>query len=600
MCGIAGIVHFGNGAIDRDRVAAMVDHLRHRGPDGEATAPFDRCSLAHTRLAILDLPGGAQPMTSGNLTVAFNGEIYNHHELRRELESLGHTFNTDHSDTEVLLHGYRQWQTALPQRLEGMFAFATWDNDDKSLLLARDRTGKKPLYVRRRDGELAFASLAATLRDGDATIDADALLMFLRLGYTGNRSLLAGVEELPPAHWMLVDAQGNERIEHYWRPPAFNANATAHDLFDALSGAVERRLEADVELGCFLSGGVDSSIVAALAQQHLQKRGARLKTFSVKMPALDYDESHHAAAVAAHLGTEHAQLTAEPGDGLIDDLAKLIAITGEPTADSSILPTYWLSRAARRHVKVALSGDGGDELFGGYDRYRGMALLRSHRWWLRHVPMSLLANNSPRSNRTRLRRLVDAARYDQPAAQYQSMIHLFSDAHIRALGFDAPAKRYADVPEYPGDPRRWDFTHYLPMDLLRKVDRASMAVALEVRCPLLDTRVCELALRLSTDRVMPAGRPKALLRDLAAKMLPHAIATRPKRGFAIPIGQWFAGSLREALGEQLLDGDLERVGCRRATVERIFHEHMRGGADHTHRLFALLALALWSRWMKGD
>lgn len=620
MCGIAGILRFDDRPIGDERLTAMLDHLRHRGPDGDGMVKIGRCSLAHTRLSIIDLPDGAQPMTmprrgdQGPLTVVFNGEIYNHRDLRRQLESQGHRFISDHSDTEVLLHGYRQWGTDLPARLEGMFAFAIWDVDASTLFLVRDRTGKKPLYVWRRDGEMMFASLVATLlrgrgERGRPAIDPQAMLMFLRLGYTGHQSLIAGIAEIPPAHWLSVAPDGVQTLHRYWSPPAIAPGPTEDVmamLTSVLEQAVAQRLEADVPLGCFLSGGIDSSVVAALAQRQLRSAGGEaLRTFSVKMPALDFDESAHARAMANHIGANHRELVAEPGS-VADDLGLLVRVSGEPTADSSILPTYWLSRATRGHVKVAISGDGGDELFAGYDRYRAIRLLAGHRWWLHHVPAGFFGSVDPRSRRTRFRRLLDAARCPEPARQYQSMIHLFSDGQIPEL---SPALAgqcmppYAPVPDWPREPdvaasaRQWDFQHYLPMDLLRKVDRASMAVAMEVRCPLLATAVCDFVSRLSTEQLTAGGRPKALLRRVAEQLAPASIVRRPKRGFAIPIGLWLRGSLRDPLHEHLFGGSLESLGFDCRAILRYYIEHTEGRIDHSHRLFALLDLAIWSAWL---
>ena len=336
------------------------------------------------------------------------------------------------------------------------------------------------------------------------------------------------------------------------------------------------------------------------------------------MPDADYDESHHARRVAEHLGTRHTELSASPQETLFDDLRHLIALTGEPTADSSVLPTYWLCKAARQQVTVALCGDGGDELFGGYDRYRAMRLLAHHQWWLRLLPRALLTSANPRSRRHRLARLIDAARQHGESLQYRRMIHLFTDEQIRELaepfGPEPPHAPAAWSPPGTGvpvmldgwpdepDPVRaamqWDLRHYLPFDLLRKMDRASMAVALEVRCPLLDTHVVEFALQLPTNVLMPGGRPKGLLRQLAAELLPPEIAARPKRGFAVPIGQWFRGPLRTQLSEHLLEGPLASLGVNRYAAERMLDEHSRQSADHTHRLFALLMLSLFAAWVK--
>lgn len=604
MCGIAGIVRFDEQPIQRHRIDAMVAHMRHRGPDGQGVKSIGPCALAHTRLSIIDLTGGAQPMTDGNLTVVFNGEIYNHRALRKQLEAEGARFNTDHSDTEVLLHGYRRWGRNLPKHLQGMFAFAIYDDADRSLYLARDRAGKKPLYVARQGQRLYFASLISTLIAGGvaAKLRRDALLTFLRLGYTFNASLLEGVDELPPAHDMHVTPGGRVDVKRYWRPEPRDA-----PLRDTIEQAVASRLESDVPLGCFLSGGIDSSIVAALAQKQLAERGQRLRTFSVKMPAAAYDESDVAAAVAEHIGSDHTQLSAAPSASIIDDLRNLIAITGEPTADSSILPTHLLSRATRAHVKVALSGDGGDELFAGYDRYRAMGMLRRHGWWLSRMPAAFFDSADPKSWSSRARRLIDAAQFTEPPRQYQSMIHLFTDRQIaRLIEWDAPLSRpVAPVPDWPqadtpiDAARLWDMAHYLPMDLLRKVDRASMAVALEVRCPLLDTAVIEVAAGLNASQLMPRGKPKALLRQLAAELVPPFVSTLPKRGFAIPVGQWFRQELRSTLHDHLTAGGLDWIGFDRRFINRLYDEHVQYRADHTHRLFALLEIALWVDWLKG-
>ncbi|MFA9479705.1 asparagine synthase (glutamine-hydrolyzing) [Phycisphaerales bacterium AB-hyl4] len=635
MCGIAGIVQFDDRPTPMGRVEAMRRHLRHRGPDGDGVSQHDRCALAHTRLSIIDLLSGSQPMhlpglpnadgepppkhsSAGPLHLVFNGEIYNHRDLRQKLERRGHTFASDHSDTEVLLLGYRQWGDQLPKHLHGMFAFAIWDEQARTLLLARDRVGKKPLYFQQQGKTFAFASLVATLLAGDTaepTIDPLAMLTFLRFGYPFAQSMIAGIEELPPAHCMTVDAKGRRQLDRYWRPPPVSRTSTALGAVDALEEvideAVRSRLEADVPLGCFLSGGIDSSIIAALGQRCLQQRGdGPLKTFSVAMPAIGYDESSHARTVAEHLGTEHTVLQAKADDAMAD-LERLMAVAGEPTADSSILPTHWLCRVTREHVKAALSGDGGDELFGGYDRYRALRLLATHRPWLRALPTSLLHTTNAKSRRTALRRLIEAGRAGaSPATQYQQMVHLFTEAQIRELGMVGVSElASAGTPAVPdwtneGDAvhaaMRWDLTHYLPFEVLRKVDRASMAVALEVRCPLLDTQVCDLAGHLPPRVLMPGGQPKGLLRQLARWYLPASIVGRRKQGFAVPIGNWFRTHLRDALADRLTAGDLSRLGVSETEARRYFDEHLAERADHTHRLFALLQLALWRRWLDAE
>lgn len=624
MCGIAGIVRFDDERIDLDRARRMLAHLRHRGPDDEGISHHPRCTLVHARLSILDAAGGVQPMhlqaddvagvktaSAGGLHVVFNGEIYNHRALRRTLEERGHTFQSDHSDTEVLLHGLRQWGDELPRHLHGMFAFAIWDDRAQRLFLARDVTGKKPLYLRRSGNEITFASLIGALcADRPGTADAEAMLTFLRYGYPFERSMIQDVEEVLPAHWVSIHRDGSTRMQRYWQPPAMSRSGTALGAVEALrqvlSAAVETRLQADAPLACFLSGGIDSSIIAAMAQQYLDARGeAPLRTFSVAMPDADYDESSHAQSVAKHIGSRHTVLAAQPGE-VMDDLARLMSQIGEPTADSSLLPTHWLCRAVRHHAKVALSGDGGDELFGGYDRYRAIRLLSRWRRLFAAWPIGGAQDLNPRSGRTRLRRLVEAARAGpHPAQQYHRMIHLFTEAQIRELGIKMPGDESPAAPAWPTSAdavhaaMRWDLAHYLPYELLRKVDRASMAVALEVRCPLLDRQVVELASHLPTSVLMPGGRPKGLLRALAIDYLPLPIVNRPKRGFAVPVGGWFRTTLRDSLADHLFDGSLDALGLNRAPVRQYFDEHTRGQADYTHRLFALLQLSLWTKWMKS-
>ena len=650
MCGIAGILSFAGNVPDPARARRMQTALAHRGPDGQGIAELGACTLLHTRLSIIDLLGGQQPMsvpacdttaagspvaghTCGSLTLTFNGEIYNHRALRRQLMALGHRFASDHCDTEVLLHGYREWGTELPKRLHGMFAFAIWDAGQRQLFLCRDRMGKKPLFLRRtqspRNGELMFASLVSAIVGGlpageSPRVNPRALLTFLRLGYTDETSLIEGITELPAASWLRVDSDGTATQQRYWQPPPISRSSTSMGALRAtrelLEEAVAARLEADVPLGCFLSGGIDSSLIAALAHRQLLACGhGALKTFCVSMPDIDYDEAAYARRVAEHLGTQHTELTASPSESLFDDMRRLIAVAGEPTADSSILPTYWLCKAARREVTVALCGDGGDELFGGYDRYRAMRLLARHQWWLRLLPRMLLDSASPRSRRHRLARLVDAARQQGESLQYRSIIHLFSEAQIRELAEPfgpTPSQNPAawspaagGVPimldDWPNEPdpahaaMRWDLLHYLPFDLLRKMDRASMAVALEVRCPILDTQVLDLAGHLPTSVLMPGGRPKGLLRQVAAELLPAEIVERPKRGFAVPIGQWFRGPLKSQLMQHILEGELSSLGVNRYAAERMLEEHNRRAADHTHRLFALLMLSLWTAWIKN-
>jgi asparagine synthase (glutamine-hydrolysing) len=613
MCGIAGTIRFDDQPVERATLDRMMAHLLPRGPDGHDTRIIDHCGLVHTRLSILDLMGGHQPMSvprtgdHGELWLTFNGEIYNHRALRRQLERLGHAFTSDHCDTEVLLHGYREWGTELPKHLHGMFAFAVYDTKHRSLYLCRDRIGKKPLHLYRDQRVLHFGSLIGSVLAACGTapdIDRHALGHLLAFGYTNSQGLLRGISELPAGHWMLVEPGRQVRLEAYWQPPPVSKSITklgaVEGATELITEAVHARLDADVPLGCFLSGGIDSSLIAAIAQKRLSADSQRLKTFSVAMPEAMYDEGPFARAVARHIGSEHHELIAHPT--VTDDLHRLIATIGEPFGDSSILPTYWLSAATREHVSAALSGDGGDELFGGYDRYRALRMLDRHAWWLRLFPSAIGAGGDVRSRLSRVGRLIRAARLREAADRYMSMIRIFSPRHIGRLGMDVlpidTPPEWTDEVNSAESARRWDLGHYLPFDLLRKVDRASMAVALEVRCPMLDTQVMDFASHVPLAVLAPGGRAKKLLREVAAPLLPRAIVERPKRGFAVPIGRWFRDDLRSALRNWLLGTDhLVDLGCRSAEVHRMIEQHSDGRTDHTHRLFVLLTLVMWRQWL---
>ncbi len=613
MCGIAGILSFEDRPHDERRLGVMQARIALRGPDGLGRRIDGPSAMVHSRLSVVDLMSGQQPMSvpaigeHGELTLVFNGEIYNHRELRKRLVARGHAFTSDHSDTEVLLHGYREWGLELPKHLHGMFAFAVWDAKHETLFLCRDRVGKKPLWYKREGGRLVYASLIGALLAGlerTPAIDREALSDYLTFGYTLEGSLLSGVREVPAGHWMLVGRDGRTEARSYWQLAPLSRSSTSlgaeQAIDELLNEAVSKRLESDVPLGCFLSGGVDSSLIAAIAARHLG--GERLRTFNITMPDARYDEGPYARQAAEAIGARHETLAVTAD--VAADLPALIASSGEPTADSSILPTYWLSRAARQHVTVALSGDGGDEMFGGYERYRALRLIAAHRWWLRWMPSPAGDGAHPKSRRARLGRLIEAARPREQQQQYLAMIRLFSPQQLGWLGVRT-ASPADDPPGWQAEldaaeaARRWDIGHYLPFDLLRKVDRASMAVALEVRCPMLDTQVMDLAAHLPLGVLMPGSRTKGLLRRVAMKYLPPAIVHRRKMGFAAPIGDWFRGPLESMLRGWLLKRDhLETLGFRLSRVDRLIGEHRAGAADHTHRLFALLSLSIWLGWLK--
>ena len=613
MCGIGGILRFDGKPVDRDKLEAMRRVLACRGPDGHGFHVEGPIGLVHTRLAIIDKETGAQPMTRGNLTVVFNGEIYNHRELRKELESLGHHFTSDHADTEVLLHGYKQWGKKLPTKLEGMFAFAIWNPAEQTLFLARDRCGKKPIYLHHDEKSVSFGSTASSLLTIIQPVPIHSetvrnpLLDYLELGY----GQFSNIYECVSGAYAFVELKNESTLMmKYWNP--FEPNKkTSEDYLELLLNSVHKRLEADVPLGCFLSGGIDSSLIAAMAQKRLAEQGGRLKTFSVSMPDTRYDEGPFAKQVADYLGCQHHELHAEPN--VEEDLLYLIRTMGEPFGDSSILPTYWLSKATRQHVTVALSGDGGDELFGGYKRYVAMRLIRHRPWWIRLLPKWLFGGEQ-KSTRAQLGRLVKAARYRKPIEQYLSIIRIFDEVQLVSLGLDPLTQPNPSIQQYDRysahfrsrygskdyhqDPvdfaRYWDFFEYLSNDLLRKVDRASMAVGLEVRCPFLDTALVEAALSTPMKVLMPGRTTKPILRQIARKYLPEEICNRKKMGFAVPIGLWFRNELRPLLQKWLLDSPaLPGLGLNRDYIEQLIREHQSGKLDHTHRLFALLTLSMW-------
>ncbi|QQE11680.1 asparagine synthase (glutamine-hydrolyzing) [Planctomycetota bacterium] len=645
MCGIAGMVRFDRKSVGREVLEVLLSKISMRGRDGAAAwmNSDQMVGLVHSRHSVIDLPGGGQPMVAemdakfGQLAVVFNGEIYNHRAIRKELEEKGHKFQSNHSDTEVFLHGYREWGAKVLDRLEGMFAVAIWDQTNRSLFLARDRAGKKPLYVCKKNDVLFFGSTAAAVSLGvqkftrqDVEIDYEAMLNYLRFGYTGRKSLVKGVQELEPGCWTLVGSDGMMWSERYWEWPAVTGISRVEDKYDdniaeliarahmTLKDAVAKRLEADVPLGCFLSSGIDSSVIAALAQEAMNEAGAgKLKTFCVQMPEATYDESNVAKAIANQLGTEHVTLKTQVGDAF-SDLEFLMNGYGEPTADSSVLPTYWLCKAAREHVKVALSGDGGDELFAGYDRYRALSLMSKHGWWLSAMPGAAFGGTDEKSKRVRMGRLVKAAKTKGGTAmKYRNIVEIFSDDMIGEIGGEVMQKQLAEEGKFEMDgwadiemgmgkhgdminaAMRWDFSHYLVDDILRKVDRASMSVPLEVRCPILDHEVCELSMRLRGKSLLVDKMQKGILRRIAGRYLPESVTKRGKMGFALPIGRWFQWELRDELKERLLDGSLESMGFEMEAVKGMLNAHQVGDVDHAHRLFALAQLTIWWKSLKS-
>jgi asparagine synthase (glutamine-hydrolysing) len=622
MCGIAGIV----GRVDRDTLQAMVATLTHRGPDDQGLWVAPGIGLGMRRLSIIDLAGGRQPMTNEDATlrVVFNGEIYNFRELRSDLIQRGHHFRTQ-SDTEVLLHLYEEMGSACAERLRGMFAFAVWDAPRKQLFLARDRLGKKPLYYWHRDGLFLFASEIKALLCHPAVsraLDWEAFHHYLAFGYTpAGRSIFDGVAKLPPAHIATWQA-GELRLQQYWTLPQGGSlpgsrlslpEATAR-VRDTLREAVRLRLESDVPLGVFLSGGIDSSAVVASMRE---VTGQRIATFSIGFgrAAPSFDELPYARMVARRFETDHYEEILEPK--VTDLLHAVVHHFDEPFADSSAIPSFVVAQATARHVKVALSGIGGDEAFAGYPRYLGLRL--SERYaklpkWFRSVGGTLAPHLLRESDRSRnwgdwARRFAAGAEQPLPD-RYIGWTRFFSDAELRHLATPAlQAHWHADVEatqraafagaahDDPVDGAfRIDLSTYLPEDLLVMADRMSMAHSLELRAPFCDHRIIEESLRIPPSLKIPGFHLKGLLKTAFADTLPPQVLSHRKQGFMVPLGRWLRTELRDAMEELLAPDRLRARGFFRPdAVEALKREHLRQTRSHSDRLWTLMMAELWLR-----
>ncbi len=634
MCGITGAVWTSpEKAIEQDTLKRMIEVLRHRGPDEEGAhtaelrvrsgyGPLPGVALGHRRLSIIDLAGGQQPMANedGSVWVVFNGEIYNYRDLRRRLEGAGHRFRT-HSDTEVLVHLYEDVGLKLPEHLNGMFAFAVWDAAGGRLLLARDRLGQKPLVYRLESGRLLFASELKSLLELPGVprrLNPQALDAYLAYQYVPHPwTIFQGIAKLPPGHYGVYEG-GQWDVRPYWQPD-FNveedrpAEEYAQRLRELMTSAVELRLQSEVPLGAFLSGGIDSTIVVGLMQRLCDRP---VRTFSIGFPVPEYDETRYARLVAEHFGTEHEEFRVEPN--AVDVLDKLVWHYDEPFADSSAIPTWYVSELTREHVTVALSGDGGDELFAGYPRYRAVHWAsRFDRLpaWLRRVAAGRFWRWLPASPRyksflRRLKRFMGSLHH-LPARRYLEWIAIFNEPQRAELYTDEFLATLPDVDplEFLEDARARsperdpvtsislaDLVTYLPCDLMTKVDIASMAHGLECRQPFLDYRVVELAARMPLARKFHQGRGKRILLETFADLVPKAVRRRPKMGFGVPLDHWFRGPLAGFAREVLLDRrTLDRGFFRPEVVTRLLEDHVAGKTDASYRLWALLFLELWQR-----
>lgn len=620
MCGIAGAASAEPGVKqDVASIRLMCKAIIHRGPDDEGFYVREGVGLGMRRLSIIDLAGGHQPIHNEDQTIwaVFNGEIYNFPELRRELESRGHLFYT-HSDTEVIIHLYEELGSGCVNKLRGMFAIAIWDEQRKSLLLARDRLGKKPLHYAFEKGQLLFGSEIKSLlavAPELAEVDRQAMLSYFQFGYIPDPlTAFRSIRKLPPGH-VLEFQSGEIRVNRYWDLPKYGSfdpgseNECLDELESRLEEAVRIRLISDVPLGALLSGGVDSSIVVALMAR---ASSATVRTFSIGFPNQDFSETEYARAVAERFETDHTEMIVDPDFG--ETLDKLTRLLEEPFADSSILPTFHVSRLARQHVTVALSGDGGDELYAGYDRYQ-INLLRSRferlpawmgRAYREHVYPRLPRNLRGRqfayniSLRTR-DRYIDSISYLTPDLRDR---FLFSNDFLEfAATCPSPAEQFrAYYDEAPANEvlsrmQYLDTKTYLTADVLTKVDRMSMAASLEVRCPLLDQEFVKWSVSLAPRWKLHMGQSKYALKKLAERLgVPARAIHRPKQGFAVPLVHWFRKELKSGIGEILLEPrSLNRGYFNPVGIRALLEEHWKGRRDNSGVLWIMLIFELWHR-----
>ena len=625
MCGICGVVSLEGDLAPNvaGAIGAMTDRLHHRGPDGGATHHAPWYAFGHRRLAIIDRAGGEQPMANEDRSVwiVFNGEIYNHLDLRRDLQARGHQFRT-HSDTEAIVHAYEEYGDACVERLDGMFAFAIADQNARRVLLARDRLGKKPLFHATLGGVLHFASEIKAIKSSplwNGEPDLGSVEGYLSLGYfIAPATAYRHVRKLEPAHVLGING-ARVTTRKYWDIESFDADPRARgllldDVHERLSAAVSRRLESEVPIGAFLSGGIDSGLVVSYMAEAMATAPV---TASVGFNDAAHNELATAGLTAAHCATRHNTSTVDPR--LEDVLDPIVQAFDEPFADPSAIPTYYVSQMARRHVTVALSGDGADEAFGGYDwRYTPHAMEARARKLIPGEPgrkaAAWLGARWPRSRAFprpfRLGNVLENLGRD-PAGAYYADLCFLKPADTRALLGKAPTRDPADSPVYEQVTKPYrecrsnsavqkaqyaDLKVYLPNDPLVKVDRMSMANSLEIRCPLLDHRLVELAFNIPTESKMPHGQPKSLLRGLAERRLPPGVVHQPKRGFTAPVASWLAGPYAEQFRADVLSPGARSHGMvDTARVGRLFEAHRAGQADNSFALWAVWMLERWAR-----
>ena len=626
MCGICGLIDYRNSFSNgEEALLRMRDAMMHRGPDDGGLYVNKRglfAGLGHRRLSIIDLSSaGKQPMANedGSIQLVLNGEIYNYHELRERLKKSGHLFKSN-TDTEVVVHLYEEYGRECVNLLRGMFAFAVWDNKKNVLFLARDRAGKKPLFYHYSDGKLCFASeLSALMQSGIVrkSINYSAIHYYLTFGYIpAPLTIYDDVFKLPAAHSLTLDDK-NIDVKRYWaldfsKKTDISEEDAAKEVLRLLGDAVRVRLYSDVPLGAFLSGGIDSSIVVALMSE---LSGSKVKTFSIGFEEGEYNELKYARLIAEKFGTEHNEFIVKPH--AMEILPMLVEHYGEPYADSSCVPTYYVSRETKKYVTVALNGDGGDELFGGYERYQAMAFSQTYQRIPAILKRMVSAGShilpdsiNPKSRVRNLKRFLKVI--DMPTVErYLRWIAVFdNDAKDSIYSGDFKDKTRGLEPSaflspYLNMPGNLDIVDralmadtnlYLPYDLLVKVDIASMANSLEARAPFLDHHLMEFAASLPADYKVRGLVKKYILKKAIGKIIPRENIYRRKMGFGVPIGRWFRMEMKDYLRENLLsEKSLSRGYFKPEVIRGIVDQHIEGRADWAYKLWALLMLELWHK-----
>lgn len=617
MCGIAGFTHK-NWVPAADRIVKAVATLAHRGPDQRGVFQSDICSIGAARLKIIDLQGGNQPITTpdADTTIVFNGEIYNHLELRKELEAAGHKFQS-HCDTETVLHAFLEWDTECFARLRGMFAVGLWTKSKKRLVLARDRMGIKPLYIAQRGHDLYFGSELKTILihpEIERNLSLNGLDCYLSLNYVPSPwTLIDGIEKLPPAHW-LEWKNGSVRADCYWQLPYgvsdhWTLESAEEQLDTLLKQSVREHLLSDVPLGVWLSGGVDSSTILHYAAQ---ASSSRLKTYSISFHGRTFDETEYIKRVVEQYGTEHEQLDLNPDVNLRGAIEEFAYFSDEPSADAGALPVWFLSKLCKTGTTVALSGEGADELFGGYLTYRANRLSRM----LRRLPRGVIEfgldalKHWPVSDEKigldyKLKRFAEGSLLSAEQAHVY-WNGTFSETQKTVLlnallpgSLDAMLQQLGELPDSKDDLSPFlyfDQKYYLPDDILVKSDRMSMAHAVEVRPPFLDHRIVEFAASLPASLKIRGSKQKFLLKHLMQGKLPPAVLTRKKVGFDIPAHEWLRGPLRSMVVETLTQGASEHDALFRPhVVERFLRSHLERRANLGYHLWGLMVLFLWMK-----